>query len=225
MPDQDTPSTPEPTPAPRPPLFALRNHHAWAPDVPPAYFETASFVSVFENIYGEQWVFTWRHNQPYGVLWGGDVDWKPEKIYGPHSLRWTMGEEEQLWFTVCWFTAAPSHHPNKVVREVASETGALKYLATGRFGPKARDGRPAGGLSPAQQVAAWRRDPEARELIDAYNADALRAGHKRRFDEGWAAAETMGEEEARAWSDRRRAEADAEHAITPEEWAPDSTSS
>jgi hypothetical protein len=204
MPEQDTPQDAAP---PDPFLVRVRNHHGDRPEVPARYFETASYVSVFENMLGEQWIFTWRHGQEYGVLWGGDVDWYPDKMHGPRPSRWTLSEDERLWVTACWFSAAQAHHPVEAVRRMVVDVGPTSFLANGGFVARDADRRTA-------LADEWRRDPLTRGLVERYAERAVQEQRMARFRE----FERLSEEELRALKVRHDAEADEANRIRPEEW-------
>jgi hypothetical protein len=214
MPDDTTPSEPrqrEARPADSPWLFRLRSHHSTRPDIPAEYFETAAFVSVFENRYGEQWVFTWRHNQPYGVLWGGDVDWFPEKVWGPETFRWGLTDDEKLWLITSWFAACMGHHPNETLRSVVAECGALTYLRTGEIESELpeRDAARLERIRADDETQRLMRDYSRRE-IERRKRDHIRLRDRQIKDKS--------DSELKALRAQLEAEAEAIHGVKPEEW-------
>lgn len=98
------------------PLLTIFNRHAASCGDPP--IESARpgdhrYVGYFENMFGEQWIFTFDRAAAKGQLRGGDIGWntplsveadgKGGPRIGPATI--ILFPEEKSWLLTCWRTA------------------------------------------------------------------------------------------------------------------------
>ena len=90
------------------PLLRIRNHHVVASGDPPIVSsdDPNLYIGYFENMHGEQWIFTYQRKTGQAELLGGDVGWntRNEVIDGavPGLI---LTEEESMWLNACWNAA------------------------------------------------------------------------------------------------------------------------
>jgi len=86
------------------PLLKTSNHHALASGDPPIIEDSKPepYIGYFENMFGEQWIFT--HDRATGVatLRGGDIGWNHE-IDGTDGStgELTLNASEAQWLECC----------------------------------------------------------------------------------------------------------------------------
>lgn len=91
------------------PLLTIRNNHTPACGDPPIVDNSANcYVGYFENVHGEQWVFTYDRQTGDAYLLGGDINWNNRKVVRDGvvpDLRLT--DDEAAWLRACWNSAVP----------------------------------------------------------------------------------------------------------------------
>lgn len=73
------------------PLLKISNHHAVASGDPPIIADSRpdQYIGYFENMFGEQWIFTRDRATGVATLRGGDIGWN-------HAIDVTDGATEDL---------------------------------------------------------------------------------------------------------------------------------
>lgn len=90
------------------PLLRIRNHHAAACGDPPIVSsdDPNLYIGYFENLHGEQWVFTYNRSTKQGELRGGDAGWNTRKEVTDGIVPGlALNAEESLWLEACWQAA------------------------------------------------------------------------------------------------------------------------
>ena len=89
------------------PLLTIRNHHVPSAGDPPIVGDDENaYVGYFENVHGEQWIFTFDRLTGDAVLRGGDVGWNSEnRVIDGVVPGLILSAEEQLWLRSCWAAA------------------------------------------------------------------------------------------------------------------------
>ena len=90
------------------PLLRIRNHHTVACGDPPIVNgnDPALYIGYFENMHGEQWVFTYNRKTKTAELLGGDVGWNTQnEVTGGVVPGLILSAEESTWLAACWHAA------------------------------------------------------------------------------------------------------------------------
>lgn len=98
------------------PLLTIFNNNAASCGDPPIDNSRPSdnrYVGYFENMFGEQWIFTFDRTAGRGQLRGGDVEWNTcltVESNGQGGLRLgpttiILSPDERSWLDTCWRTA------------------------------------------------------------------------------------------------------------------------
>ncbi len=89
------------------PLLTIRNNHTPACGDPPIVDNSANcYVGYFENVHGEQWVFTYDRETREASLLGGDINWNKRKTVRDGAVPGlTLMGEEATWLRACWNSA------------------------------------------------------------------------------------------------------------------------
>jgi len=88
------------------PLLAVYNNHSPSCGVPPiARNSEETYIGYFENMHGEQWVFTYNRKTRVGVLYGGDIDWGGRPVVDGTVTGLPLSDEEAGWLRTCWMAA------------------------------------------------------------------------------------------------------------------------
>lgn len=108
-------------------LLEIDNLHCEDAEDPPPHVEidpNTTYVSYFENFYGEQWVFIGDRKTKEATLRGGDVGWDRFETLSPDKLcpQVIIGVEEQLWIIACWVSL--THEPFSSLFQRYSEHAA-----------------------------------------------------------------------------------------------------
>ena len=86
------------------PLLTIRNHHAVCSGDPPIVDDAQAdqYIGYFENLFGEQWVFTRDRATGVATLRGGDIGWNTpiDVTDGPIGTL-TLNPNEALWLESC----------------------------------------------------------------------------------------------------------------------------
>jgi hypothetical protein len=90
------------------PLLTIRNNHTFACGDPPIVNNSTNcYVGYFENVHGEQWVFTYDRQTKDAYLLGGDINWNSRKaVHGGAVPGLMLTGEEAAWLRACWSSAA-----------------------------------------------------------------------------------------------------------------------
>lgn len=91
------------------PLLTIHNHHAVSCGDPPIVANSATrYVGYFENMYGEQWVFTYDRETKTATLRGGDINWNnPQVVRDGTVPGLQLQKDEAAWLRACWNSAVP----------------------------------------------------------------------------------------------------------------------
>ncbi len=87
------------------PLLTIRNYHAPGCGDPPIVTDddTNIYIGYFENIHGEQWVFTFNRDTGEALLRGGDIGWNNgQSVVDGDVPGLILGDEERMWLRSCW---------------------------------------------------------------------------------------------------------------------------
>jgi hypothetical protein len=90
------------------PLLRIRNHHAPSCGDPPIVNgdDPALYIGYFENLHGEQWVFTYHRTTKRAELRGGDVGWNtPLDVRDGTVEGLNLSRDEATWLGSCWRAA------------------------------------------------------------------------------------------------------------------------
>ena len=89
------------------PLLSIRNNHALTSGDPPiASNSSDAYVGYFENMYGEQWIFTYDRQTKSASLHGGDVGWNTRvKVLDGRVEGLVLQSDEAGWLHACWNAA------------------------------------------------------------------------------------------------------------------------
>lgn len=98
------------------PLLTIFNRHTASCGDPPiesSQPEHNHYVGYFENMFGEQWIFTFDRTAGTGQLRGGDVGWNTRLTVesdGQGGLRLEpttiiLSPDEGTWLLACWRSA------------------------------------------------------------------------------------------------------------------------
>jgi len=89
-------------------LFAHADQIACYGGDPPIVDGSAEncYVGYFENLHGEQWIFTMNRQTGIARLQGGDVGWNTKfDVTNGAVVDLILGHEELLWLQACWSAA------------------------------------------------------------------------------------------------------------------------
>lgn len=87
------------------PLLKIRNHHSLSCGDPPIIDDDSDqcYVGYFENIHGEQWIFTLDRRTGTSTVRGGDAGWNSVfNVIDGIAEGLVITEDEQLWLRACW---------------------------------------------------------------------------------------------------------------------------
>lgn len=90
------------------PLLRIRNHHAASCGDPPIVDgdDPNLYIGYFENIHGEQWIFTYNRKTGEAERRGGDAGWNTRnKVTGGEVPGLVLNDEESKWLAACWQAA------------------------------------------------------------------------------------------------------------------------
>ena len=90
------------------PLLRIRNHHTVACGDPPIVNgdDPNLYIGYFENLYGEQWIFTYDRKTKKAELLGGDAGWNTRnEVVGGVVPGLILSAEESKWLEACWHAA------------------------------------------------------------------------------------------------------------------------
>ena len=91
------------------PLLTIRNNHAPASGDPPIASNEHKYVGYFENVYGEQWIFTYDRQTKTASLHGGDVGWNNRyQVHDGEVPGLVLQRDEAAWLRACWNAAVPN---------------------------------------------------------------------------------------------------------------------
>jgi hypothetical protein len=91
------------------PLLTIRNTHAPACGDPPIVSNSNHrYIGYFENVFGEQWVFTYDRETKTATLQGGDINWNnPQVVCDGKVPGLQLQKDEAAWLLACWNAAVP----------------------------------------------------------------------------------------------------------------------
>ena len=87
------------------PLLRIRNHHTVACGDPPIVNsdDPDLYIGYFENMHGEQWVFTYHRTTKKAELLGGDAGWNtPNEVADGEVPGLVLSPEESNWLSARW---------------------------------------------------------------------------------------------------------------------------
>ena len=90
------------------PLLRIQNHHAPACGDPPIVSsdDPNLYIGYFENLHGEQWVFTYNRSTEQGELRGGDAGWNTRNDVTDGAVSGlVLNAVESQWLEACWQAA------------------------------------------------------------------------------------------------------------------------
>jgi hypothetical protein len=86
------------------PLLKISNHHAVSSGDPPIIEDTKpeKYIGYFENIFGEQWIFTRDRATGVATLRGGDIGWnRMIDVTDGSTGDLTLNASEVHWLECC----------------------------------------------------------------------------------------------------------------------------
>jgi hypothetical protein len=98
------------------PIFSVKNNHIPQAGAPPHIDDSHApqvYIGYYQNLYGEQCIFTYDRETKQGTLYMGDAGWehafevRDGRVVGDLTLQ----RQEQLWLTACWMAATMTHQP------------------------------------------------------------------------------------------------------------------
>ena len=89
------------------PLLTIRNNHSPSCGDPPILNNSADcYVGYFENVHGEQWVFTYDRLTKTATLRGGESGWNTVyKVRDGEVPELVLNKNEIGWLRACWNSA------------------------------------------------------------------------------------------------------------------------
>jgi len=89
------------------PLLTISNNHSPACGDPPiARNSEACYIGYFENVHGEQWIFTFDRLTGDAYLVGGDIGWNTrQEVRNGTVPGLQMTKDEAAWLLACWNSA------------------------------------------------------------------------------------------------------------------------
>ena len=92
---------------PEEPIFLVHNHQVEECGDPPHITDNGdTYLSYWENVFGEQWIFVFDRTTKQARVYCGDAGWEEtyEAIDG-HVPGLVMHRAEQMWVAACWSAA------------------------------------------------------------------------------------------------------------------------
>lgn len=86
------------------PLLKISNHHVPGSGDPPIIDDAQAdqYIGYFENLFGEQWVFTRDRATGIAILRGGDIGWNtPIDMTDGITGKLTLNPSEAQWLESC----------------------------------------------------------------------------------------------------------------------------
>jgi hypothetical protein len=86
------------------PLLKIRNHHALVSGDPPIIEDSKpnQYIGYFENMFGEQWIFTRDRATGIATLRGGDIGWNNAiDVTDGSTGDLTLNATEAHWLESC----------------------------------------------------------------------------------------------------------------------------
>lgn len=86
------------------PLLKICNHHVLASGDPPIidHSKADQYIGYFENMFGEQWIFTRDRATGVATLRGGDIGWNQEiDVTDGATGELTLNASEAQWLECC----------------------------------------------------------------------------------------------------------------------------
>lgn len=87
------------------PMFTVFNYHSERCGQPPEFSNKDSnhYYGYFENVYGEQWIFSYDKETGKAELFGGDNGWENSyEIIEDQPPKLVLQQEEKAWLGACW---------------------------------------------------------------------------------------------------------------------------
>jgi hypothetical protein len=91
------------------PLLQIGNRHVVDSGDPPIVNsdDPDVYIGYFENLYGEQWIFTFHRGTRKAELRGGDIGWNSIQTANDGVVDdLILNPEEAMWLRACWEAAA-----------------------------------------------------------------------------------------------------------------------
>ncbi len=91
------------------PLLKIRINHAVACGDPPIITtdDPSVYVGYFQNVFGEQWIFTYDYRTENAELRGGDIGWnEAREVIEGVAPSLVLNRDEQDWLKACWRSAS-----------------------------------------------------------------------------------------------------------------------
>lgn len=85
-------------------VLIVRNVHIDSCGSPP-YYKTKPglYTGYFENLYGEQWIFSYDIEKDAATLQGGDSGWgNKHRVLDGEVPTLILGDGETMWLAACW---------------------------------------------------------------------------------------------------------------------------
>jgi hypothetical protein len=93
------------------PLLKISNHHAVASGDPPIIEDSKpeQYIGYFENMFGEQWIFTRDRATGVASLRGGDIGWNTHVDVSDGSIGdLKLNPSEAQWLECCFAASGVS---------------------------------------------------------------------------------------------------------------------
>lgn len=90
------------------PIFLMYSNHIKESGRPPEYTNENSgdYFGYFENVHGEQWIFSYNRKEKKGELRGGDIGWEnPVEVINGQVAGLILDPSERAWLKACWIAA------------------------------------------------------------------------------------------------------------------------
>jgi hypothetical protein len=82
-------------------FLTVVNSHAESCGIPPTFKSGEGYLSYFEGVHGDQWVFAMDRASGVFFVCGGDVGWESRRI-GEEGLKsLVLSKPEQFWVLAC----------------------------------------------------------------------------------------------------------------------------
>jgi hypothetical protein len=85
-------------------IFQVSNHHVESCGKPPVIDGDAPNMrhSYYENVHGEQLIFTYNTSTKEALLYHGDAGWKPYAVIDGYAGGLILADDELTWLRACW---------------------------------------------------------------------------------------------------------------------------
>lgn len=118
-------------------LLQIDNVHVNDCGPPPAFDASDSYLSYYENRYGEQWVFVGDRATGKAKIYGGDCGW--EQVYeitlDDPCPRVTLNQGEIAWIVACLLAMSRHHRYDDIIKAYNASADRRREELKKELGP------------------------------------------------------------------------------------------